>query len=105
MADLPVLAAALGEGWLGKLIVAGLAGGGAWFLRRPVEKAAVMALIDARVEKLFVRQDKWIDHITDAHKACEEHLERVSNEVEQLRGELRQEKQVSASISRLKSDG
>lgn len=96
------MALALGEGWLGKLIAAGFAGSAAWFLRRPVEKSAVLAIIDKRVEKLFERQDKWIDHITDAHKNCEDHLERVSAEVEQLRGELRQEKQTIASLSRIK---
>lgn len=102
MADLPVVMAALGEGWLGKLIVAALAGGGAWFLRRPVEKAAILDMVNKRMTSLMEHQESLITYLTAQHSKCEERCDKLEAEVAQLRGEVRQEKQTIESITRIK---
>lgn len=98
------LVEALGDGWLGKAVAAIIAAVVAWVARRPIERAGVETIFNQRISAAFTL-------ISDAHKRCEERLTALEEkheldqaENEQLRGQLAQEKQITASLKNLASE-
>ena len=79
------VAGALGDGWLGKLIVGSVCGAGAWFIRRPAEKAALMVAVDQRVSTLLTHMEKEVER---ACKRCDEMAEDLAAERARCDAEL-----------------
>ncbi len=83
---------ALGDGWLGKLIVGAVCGVGAWYARRPVEKAAITDAVTRRVESLFSHLETEVSRLATRCKGLEEALqnerERCDIELDQMRAQI-----------------
>lgn len=105
----------LGEGFFGKVLLAlftlvagGVAG---WFGRRPLEKAGVLEAVNKRMEAYMAHLEAELKRMTDQHAKCEERLDsleesrrRDRDEIEQLRGQVAQEKQIAGSLARVKGE-
>lgn len=105
------LGEAFGPGWLGNLVVSvvTLAIGGlvGWFARRPLEKAGILEAVNKRIDAHMKHLEAEVQRITDQHQRCEERLDALEEErrrdraeIDQLRGQLAQEKQVASSLKR-----
>lgn len=105
------LIGALGDGWLGKLIVGAVCAAGAWFARRPADKALMMGQVDARFEKLWNESDRArASALAQAERAlarCDavealhiEERERCDRQLAEYRAEM---DQLRAEIDRLMS--
>ena len=85
----------MGVGWLGKGLALVLGGLGAWFARRPVEKAAMLAVVDQKVNTFIVHMEK---ELARACKQCDDladelaaERKRCADEITDLRAEYRAE--------------
>lgn len=83
---------ALGEGWLGKLAVGGIALIAGWLARRPVETAAIMSAVNTRVETLFKTMETQLDaahgRCTEVERQLREERARCDEELAALRAEI-----------------
>lgn len=91
--------ALLGENWaakaLGGLLMIATAAVGGWWASR----AKIMNAVTNQVNSLMGHQQHEIQRLTEAELACTLRLERIVLRVEQLEGELRQEKQTVSSMT------
>ena len=83
----------LGNGWLGKLLLAALAAIGGWILRHPAEAAATGALLDKRFNEFIALQDAQIaglrQQIVDDRKLCDAQLKALREHIERLESSTR----------------
>lgn len=98
----------LGEGWLGKVLVAlvtlilgGLSG---WAARRPLEKAGVLEAVNKRLDMHMGHLEKEVERLTRADETCRARIATQDARIDQLEGELRQEKQVMASMVKVQEE-
>jgi 3-hydroxyacyl-CoA dehydrogenase len=86
---------ALGDGWLGKAVAGVIAFAVAWFTRRPVAHAAIMAAVDGRIETLMnhqaaalARADAEIENLKrdliDEKARCDDKLDTLQAKIEAL---------------------
>lgn len=105
----------LGEGFMGKLLLAVLTliggGLGGWFMRRPLEKAGVLEAVNKRMSAYMDHLEGELNRITQQHSRCEERLDELEEgrrhdraEIDLLRGQVAQEKQIAVSIARVKGE-
>ena len=79
---------ALGDGWLGKILLA--AGGifGGWIIRRPTEQAAASALLDKRFNEFIALQDTQIStlrqQIIEDRQLCDAQLKELRKRISHL---------------------
>jgi hypothetical protein len=103
---------ALMDSWIGKalggaaVLILGWLGG--WWTRRPLEKAGILEAVNHRIEHHMAHLEGEIQRVTANHAKCEERLDGVDEtnrlqalEIQQLRGQVAQEKQTLASIDRV----
>lgn len=83
---------ALGDGWLGKVLLAGGGVAAGWFAKRPAQHAALMMAVDARVGTLLTHMEKEVER---ACKRCDEMAEdlaleraRCDQELSDMRAEI-----------------
>ncbi len=96
----------LGDGWLGALIAAvsaAIVGGfGGWVAGRRAEKARIAELAESAFRLVIESLAGEVERLGKAHERCEGRLDEALSRIEQVEGELRQEKQIHASASRVR---
>lgn len=82
------LIGALGDGWLGKLVVGLACGAGAWFARRPAEKAVLLDAVNRRVESLIGHLEGEIRRLEqclkDERERCDVELADMQAKIDRL---------------------
>ena len=104
----------IGADWVGNALVSvvGVVAGsiGGWMMRRPIEKAGVLEAVNNRMASYMQHLEAELGRIAKAHQACEERLDAMDKErrhdrelTDQLRDQIRQEKQIGFSAARRSS--
>ena len=95
---------AFGDGWAVKITVGALAilpmiagAIAGWAARRPIEKAGMLEVVNSRLTLYLTHIEAEIGILRLALAKCEAKHELQGAEIEQLRGQLMQEKQIGMS--------
>jgi len=96
---------AVGQGWLGKALVALIAGAMAFFAGKKSGEAKFLAAVESAAKMVIGELRAEVGRLTEAHSKCESRLDALEQQgrkdrgrIEQLEGELRHAQQVISSM-------
>lgn len=79
---------ALGDGWLGKVLLAGGGIAAGWFAKRPAQHAALMLAVDARVGTLLTHLEGEVARLKcdlrDERERCDIELSEMRAQIDRL---------------------